>query len=290
MKKFFIGCSAIVLSIALSSPLHAQLKLPAPSPGSTVTQVVGLTDVSIDYSRPGVKGRKIWGELVPYNELWRTGANASTKISFSDDVMIEGQKLPAGKYALYTLPGENEWTIIFNKNLELWGTDGYKQEEDALRIKVKPVAVPQQVESFTIAVSNVKPDGASVDLVWDKLQVSFSVKVDTDAKVLAGMKEATGDAVTVFARSANYCLQNNTNMDLAKQWIDNSIAIKPTFYNQWVKAQILAKEENYKDALMWAEKATVVGKAEGGSYKYYSGNVEKAMAGWKEKAKTGKKK
>jgi hypothetical protein len=154
------------------------------SPKAGVFQTIGLTDVNVSYSRPGVKNRKIWGELVPYNKVWRTGADEATKITFSTDVLIEGKKLPAGAYGFFAIPGENEWTLIFNKISDQWGAFTYNDAEDALRIKVKPVANSNHdwlLYSFTEMNPPAAPTSAQLNLIWEKLKVSFKIEGKGDA-------------------------------------------------------------------------------------------------------------
>ncbi|MDR3665784.1 MAG: DUF2911 domain-containing protein [Ignavibacteriaceae bacterium] len=149
------------------------------SPKAGVFQTIGITDVNVSYSRPGVKNRKIWGELVPYNKVWRAGADEATKITFSTDVMIEGKKLPAGAYSFFAIPGENEWTLIFNKVADQWGAFTYNEAEDALRIKVKPVSNSNHewlLYSFTDMTPPAAPNSALLNLIWEKLEVSFKIE------------------------------------------------------------------------------------------------------------------
>ena len=150
---------------------------PAPSPACTLKQHVGNTDIEIVYSRPGVKGRTIFGDLVKYNEVWRTGANASTKITFSNPVKFQGKDVPAGTYALYTIPGENEWTVILYKDTSLWGSFNYKEADDVLRVKVNPIKLAEKVETFTIDINNIRDDSATLDLLWDQILVPVKLNV-----------------------------------------------------------------------------------------------------------------
>jgi hypothetical protein len=290
MKTTFskLSIAALLLSFFFTET-KAQLKLPAPSPKATMTETVGLTDITIEYSRPSAKGSKIMGDLVKYNEIWRTGANKATYIKFSTDVMINDQKLAAGAYSIFTIPTENEWTIIFNKNTELWGTDEYKQDQDALRVNVKPTAT-EMVETFTISVSNITVSSASIEFAWEKVKVAVAVKTDAETMASNNIKESVGGMWRTYAQAANYYLQNNTNLAEAKTLIDQSISLKPGYYNYWIKAQIMAKQANYKDALASAEKAAELGKVEGGNYKFFSENIEKAIAEYKTKVPATKKK
>jgi hypothetical protein len=235
-----------------------QLDLPRPSPKATVTQTAGLTDVTILYCRPSVRGRAIWGGLVPYDQVWRTGANEATTITFADDVTIEGTKLPAGTYGLFTIPGKDEWTVIFNKGAKQWGAYEYKQADDVLRIKVKPQATEFH-ELLTFAFPVVTTESATVAIVWEKLAVLFTIKVDTVDKVLAAARKAIDDWRLPY-RAATFCLDNNVNLAEARGWMDKSIAMKETMYNLAGKARFLALDGKKADAIALAKKAIAVGK------------------------------
>jgi hypothetical protein len=185
----WIICFSLLL-ISLSNAQNGKDKKPQVriSPKASVTQTIGFTDVTISYSRPGVKGRKIWGGLVPYNKVWRAGANEATKITFSKDVMIEGKKLKAGSYGFFAIPSPNEWTLIFNKVADQWGAFTYNEAQDAIRIKVKPVKINywQEWMEYTFSDMNVQKAGnnnsALINLVWEKLKVPFKVEVTTSNK------------------------------------------------------------------------------------------------------------
>jgi hypothetical protein len=253
---------------AAAAPALAELVTPLPSPNATVSQVVGVTKIEVVYSRPHVKGptrkeeRVIWGELVPYDKVWRTGANAVTRITFDGDVMVEGQKLAAGSYGLYTIPGKTEWTVIFNK-VSTGGPD-YKADSDALRVKVKPEASAAH-DQFTIDFPSVTSDSAVLALEWEKLMVPVSLKVDTNARFLSNAKEAVAQAKaddwqTPLA-AARYLYENKYALDDAARWLEKSIATKATFGNLSTKANALAAEGKTKDAIATAEKALAAGKA-----------------------------
>ena len=192
MKKVQLLLSGAALFLAFG--MNAQIKAPQPSPTAELEQMVGLTEVEIEYSRPGKKGRDIFGSLLPFGEIWRTGANASTKISVSDDVMIGGQKVPAGQYALYTIPGKDEWTVIIHKHLENWGAGGYQDSEDLCRFTVKPTMMNDTYESFTIDFSDFTTNSANINLTWDKTRVSFPINTPTDEMVEKQIKEQLIDA------------------------------------------------------------------------------------------------
>jgi hypothetical protein len=255
--------SAVLAALAVASaPALGQLSTPLPSPNATVSQVVGVTKIEVTYSRPSVRGRTIWGELVPFDKVWRTGANAVTKVTFDGDVTIDGQKLAAGAYGLYTIPGKTEWTFIFNK-MSTGGPD-YVAEKDALRVKVKPVPADMK-ELFTIAFPMVTSDSAVLALSWEKLAVGVGIVVDTKAQFLANAKDAVGKAKAddwqTPLTAARYLYDNKYALDDAGKWLDKSIATKATFGNLSVKANALAAEGKSKDAVATAEKALAVGAA-----------------------------
>ena len=260
MRKLSLCPVAALATLMLVPAAWAQqLDLPRPSPKATVTQTVGLTDVTILYCRPSVRGRAIWGGLVPYDQVWRTGANEATTITFADDVTIEGTKLPAGTYGLFTIPGKDEWTVIFNKGAKQWGAYEHKQADDVLRIKVKPQATEFH-ELLTFAFPVVTTESATVAIVWEKLAVLFTIKVDTVDKVLAAARKAIDDWRLPY-RAATFCLDNNVNLAEARGWMDKSIAMKETMYNLAGKARFLALDGKKADAIALAKKAIAVGKA-----------------------------
>lgn len=266
MKRAWIFAGFAALGVAgmlfVVRPTVAQ-ELPRVSPKASVTQTIGLTDVAITYSRPGVKGRKIWGGLVPYNQVWRTGANEATTISFSDDVTINGQKLKARKYSLFTIPTPKDWTIIFNNQADIWGTD-YDQANDVLRIQVTPQP-SEHVEWMLFTFRDLTPNSANVVLQWEKLKVPFKIEVDVQSKALANARAAIAKAKEgdwrPFFSAANYCMQNNINHEEALQWIEKSIAAQENFFNLNVKARLLAQMGKISEAITTAEKALQVAAA-----------------------------
>lgn len=180
MKHSRLSLITLLLLCAFIGNSYGQDKSPQPSQTATFSQKVGFTDVSITYSRPSKKGRTIYGELVPFDKLWRTGANAATKIAFSDDVKIAGKDLSAGSYALFTIPGEDEWTIIFNKDHAQRGTGNYKEAEDALRVNVKSIKIPGTIETLTINIEDVKPSSALIEILWESTIVQIPLEVSLD--------------------------------------------------------------------------------------------------------------
>jgi hypothetical protein len=267
MKTMHLSALLAVLAAA-AAPALAQLATPLPSPNATISQVVGMTKIEVAYSRPHVKGptrkeeRVIWGGLVPYDKVWRTGANAVTRITFDGDVTVEGQKLAAGSYGLYTIPGKTGWTVIFS-NVSTGGPD-YAADKDALRVKVKPEAAEMK-ELFTIHFPSVTATSATLALSWEKLRVPVSITVDTNARFLASAKDAVAKAKAddwqTPLTAARYLYDNKVALDDAAKWLEKSIAIKATFGNLSVKANALAAEGKTKDAIATAEKALAAGAA-----------------------------
>ena len=223
--------------------------------------------MSIDYSRPNVRGREIFGGLVPYGKVWRTGANASTKIKFSDAVKIGGKDVPAGEYAFYTLPNENEWTIILSKDTKGWGAYDYKADTDALRVTVKPPTLANPVESFTIAFDDLKDDGATIVLKWDKTRVPVELTTNTIEKVNQEIQTALKDPKALepifYYQAASFYYEHDKDLAQAAKWIDQAIEKQqPTrYFLYYKKAQIEAKLGHKDEAKAAAEKSIELLKA-----------------------------
>jgi hypothetical protein len=256
---------AVAATLLAAPTAQAQISTPQPSPKSTVTQRVGLTDVTITYSRPGVKGRPIFGDsttkaVVGYGKRWRTGANATTSIKFSDDVTVEGQKVPAGEYGLYTVPGATTWTVVLNKSLKQ-GADvkGFKNADNVASFTIKPYKLATKVETFTISFADVTPATATVDVLWDMTGAKFKVVADVDNKVMAQINEkvvknaspSAGD----LAGAAVYYYDNNKDMKQALTWIQKANATDPKFWNVNTEAKIRLKMKDYKGAITAAEQS-----------------------------------
>lgn len=240
-----------LLSILIfTSSLFAQIELPRLSPKASVSQTIGYTVISIEYSRPGVKGRKIWGDLVPYNKIWRTGANESTRISFTTDVLIEGNKIPAGIYSLYTIPNENEWIVIINKALT-WGIN-YYPEEDVFRFNVIPTSAPF-TERLLFTIPELTDSSCNVVMNWENLQISFKVEVELTKQVYDKIKNAIANAKNddwqIYVVASNYAAEHNVFLDEAFQWIDKAISISKNFNCYFTKAKLFFKKNNYVEAL-----------------------------------------
>ncbi|MES2827986.1 MAG: DUF2911 domain-containing protein [Bacteroidota bacterium] len=221
MKTTFKTLLLLLTAATLTSGLKAQnLKLPQASTTQTITQAFGLGEVKVTYSRPNVKGRKIFGGLEQYGSVWRTGANSATMITFSEAIKIEGKELAAGSYGLFTIPGQNEWIIIFNKGAKQWGAYEYKESDDVLRITVKPIVLKEKIESFTIQFADVYPTTAKLQLMWENTAVNLSLLTDFDAKVMANIDEAMKGENKPYFAAAQYYLENNKDLKKALEWMN----------------------------------------------------------------------
>ena len=278
MSKHLLKLSATLATAVtlLASPVaHAQITTPQASPKSTVMQRVGLTDITVVYSRPSAKARAIFGTVVPFGKRWRTGANATTSIKFSDDVTIEGKKVPAGEYGIYTIPNKTEWLVVLNKNTKLGAdVDGFKDDQDVARFSVKPYKVASKVETFTIGFTDITPATANVAMEWEMTGAKFKVTADVESKVMAQIDEkitknatpASGD----LASAAVYYYDNNKDLKQALAWMEKANAAEPTkFWNLNTEAKIRLKMKDYTGATKAAEaskKAALAATPPNGEY------------------------
>ncbi len=251
-----INLSLLLLLLLSIAALSQELRTPRPSPDATVSQYVGVTEISIDYSSPGVKGREIWGGLVPYGEVWRTGANEVTSIKFSDEVKVNGNQLAAGTYGIHIIPNETEWEIIFSKDTEVDGSSTYDESKDALRLKVKPEE-HHFMERMTFLFTDVTDNTVNVNLVWENLKVTFNVEVATADLTLEKARNMLSWVPSFQA--AQYCLQNDVNLEEAMKWIEASTLFNEVYWNLRVKAQLQHKLGMKEDAIATMEKAVELG-------------------------------
>lgn len=267
MKKTYVFSLLLAVVLLAGDQVKAQIVMPDQSPFATVTQRVGFNEIRIEYSRPSVKGRVIFGELVPYGQVWRAGANASTKIYVREPLTVQDEfKLAPGVYALYAVPGKEEWTIIISRDPWLWGAFGYKEGFDALRFQVKPERMKEQVETFTIQFANVCISCAEIQLLWDYTRVGFRISTSIDEKVMADIKTFTsnpeGRLGGEYYLAAKYYLDTGRDLDQALKWVDKALEYVPGAY--WMthtKAEIQAKMGDYKGAIETAKQSIEEAKA-----------------------------
>ena len=251
MKQFFLSTLVALAFINV----NAQLRTPAPSPTQTLKQDFGVSSIELVYSRPGMKGRKIFGDLVPWNKVWRTGANSATRIKFNDDVTVGGHPLKAGEYAIYTVPGENEWEIIINKGSANWGTE-YKQEDDIFRVKAKPTKLPFSIETFTMDFSDLTPTSCKLQLMWDNVYVDVPITTDIDKKVMAQINNLMFKDNRPYFSAAMYYAETGRDLNQALDWFNKAIEQNPTaYYMYYNKASALAKLGRKEEARTTAQKS-----------------------------------
>jgi hypothetical protein len=256
----------VLTSFAQQSPVN----FPAASPASTLKQRVGLTDIDIVYSRPGAKGRTVFGGIVPYGAVWRTGANSATKITFSTPVKLEGHDIPAGTYSLFTIPGTNEWTIIINKTANQWGSFQYDSKDDLVRFNVTPGTVADPLETFTIDFNQIRDDSAELTLDWDKTVVPIQVQVDVVSTLVPQIETAMAapgkKSDILYFQAASFYYDHNVDLNKALTWVNAALAgnSRIAFEILHLKAQILAKQGDKAGAIAAAKQSTDLSiKAEG---------------------------
>lgn len=278
------GMLMVLFVFALNARTQPTLTTPQSSPEAKIMQVVGITKISISYHRPGVKERTIWGDLVPYDQVWRAGANENTTIHFSSAVQIEGKKLAAGKYGLHMIPTENEWTIIFSTVNTAWGSFSYDEAEDALRVAVKPEAAPFE-ERLSYHFENPTNQSVTIALNWEKLRIPFKVEIDVNQVVIENLKKELRGLGQFFwqpwNQAANYCLQNETHYNEGLTWADRSIAINENFANLRIKSGLLEKKGQKAEADQLMSKAmSIATEGEINQYGYqllFGGKVDEAI-------------
>jgi hypothetical protein len=256
-KKLFLPL-VLAISFSISSTNAQTLKTPAPSPLQTIKQNFGIGELSLEYSRPSVKNRVIFGDVVPYGKMWRTGANASTKITIGEDTKIEGNAIPAGTYAIYTIPGAETWEIMFYKDLTLGGdVASYKKENEVLRITEKVTQLPNKVETFTINFADITYSVCNVEMQWEKTRVAFTISTEVDAKIMKNIETVMSpNDRRPYYNAASYYYDNNKDMKQALEWVNKATELTPDAYWVWhLKAKIQLKLKDAKGAIETAEKS-----------------------------------
>jgi hypothetical protein len=259
----FAGVVAFSLSALLVQAQAPQaLKTPAPSSTQTIKQTFALSDITIEYSRPSVKGRTIFGDLVPFGKPWRTGANAATKITFAEDVKVEGKDVKAGTYALYSVPNKESWDVILYNDVTMGGNlASYKAENEVLRIAVKPTVLAHKIETFTIDFADMSATSTTLELLWDKTRVPVKITAEIDAKVMKNIESTMAVDARPYFQAANYYYENDKDLNQALTWINKAIEQNPkAFYMVMLKAKIEHKLKDDTSATASAEKTIVLAK------------------------------
>lgn len=291
MRRTALAFPALLLAYGLLPAQNApapqtQMKPFRVSPAVTHSHDLGISTLKLEYARPAVKGRKIWGELVPFGQVWRTGANAATVLTISDPVRIAGKDIPAGSYALFAMPGPEQWTLILNKQAKQWGAYFYKESEDVVRWTVRPRAIPHQ----EWLAYDLQPDGErawKVELRWEKLAVPFEVEVDVRGLYWKHLEETLAKAKDgewmPWYQAADYCFKQGLHPDRALAWSEKSLKAGESFWNQECRARILHQAGRTAEAIPHLERALELAK--GKAPKEWSANVEKDLAAWRTAAK-----
>lgn len=260
MKKFLFA----IVFISLLSYANAQIKIPAPSPTQTVKQNFGLSAIELSYSRPSVKGRKIFGDLVPFNAVWRTGANGATTLTFGDNVTIGGTEIPAGKYGLLSIPNADSWTLIISKQTDVTSPAAYKQDQDLVRVSAKVKPSVTKVENFTIQFDNIQSESCDLVLSWDKSVVSIPIKTNVDAKIMTSIEESLKSDKPAYFQAATYYLDNGKDLKQAEAWFAKAVETQPDAF--WVRYQQarnfakLGKKAEAKEAALKSKELATAAK------------------------------
>ncbi len=279
MHKISLTAATICLVAQLST---AQIKLPSPSPGASVVQTVGTTDLTVTYSRPSLKGRTPFtGSFVPVGKVWRTGANGATLFTTSTNLMVNGKSLPAGSYAIMSIPAAESFTLIFNKDKAVTEAS-YKQTEDVLRVDLKPAENSEKIETFTIGFSDLTDSTAKMNFMWGNAKASADLSVDVNANSAANVDKAVAEKpedAAVLQAAASYNVSKGRNLEQSLIWIDKSIAMKENFRNLYVKSQILAKMGKFTDAVPVAQKSLALGQSSNDPiFPFFKDGIEKSLA------------
>jgi len=259
-SKILLSSLVLASGLVFTCGLLAQtpkVDFPAASPACTLKQHVGLTDIEIVYSRPGVKGRPIFDGLVPYGQVWRTGANNATKITFSTPVKLNGAEIPAGTYALFTIPGETEWTIIISKDTTA-SIFNYNQTNDLVRVKATPVKLSQTIETFTIEFTDIRDESATLNLLWEKTLVPVKIEIELTGKLVPQIEAvmSAAEGRKPYYQAALFYYDHGQDLQKASKWIDAAIADRETYYIVHLKAKILAKLGDKEGAIAAAKRST----------------------------------
>jgi len=265
MKQTIKKFSLSLMALAMAFISQAQtVKVPAPSPLQTLKQNFALSEITIEYSRPSARGRAVYGDVVPFGKVWRTGANGSTKITFGEDVKVEGKAVKAGTYALYSIPGKDSFTFMLYKDLKLGGdVANYSAENELIRFAVKSSKVTEKVETFTMNVSDITASSSNIELTWENTRAAFNVTADIDASIMASIDKALNKDNKPYYQAASYYYENNKDMKLALEWVNKAVEQNPKAY--WVvllKAKIELKLKDKAAAKASAEKVIEMAKAD----------------------------
>lgn len=272
---------------SMASAQPVQLPLPQASPHAVVTQTIGLTEVTVDYHAPAVRNRTVWGGLVPYDQVWRAGANENTLIRFSTPVLLRGQTVAAGQYSFYVFPhADKEWELVLNRVVNHWGAEGYDPKADAIRVPVLPETAPFH-ETLLYWFSDVQPTGAHLNLSWEKRTLVLPIETEVYKQALSGIEQVLqqkpGDW-QLLAQAADYMVQNNLQPERALTLINESLKLQDAATNNWIKARLLAQQQDFGTAIVYARKAIKLSDKEDATFKAQLPGMRIALTEWQAKA------
>lgn len=271
MKRLIL--SALLVAASFATFAQAPLKLPSLSPNAKIIQDFSVSSIEISYSRPSMRGRKIFGDLVQYGNVWRTGANSATKIKFGEDVDVMGNKVKAGEYAMYTIPGKDSWEIILNTATGNWGVDGYSKETDVLRFKVKPTPMEGSVQTFSINITDITYSACKLEMVWEKVKIQIPIKARNEETLEKNIDKALNHPTLPYFQVANYYNENNMKLDIAANYVDKALEEDPkAFYVWYLKARIEKKLGHKEKAIEAANKSMETAKGSSFEAEYIHNN------------------
>ncbi|MFI5196617.1 MAG: DUF2911 domain-containing protein [Chitinophagales bacterium] len=272
MKHFFL--SVLVIATTMAIDAQGQLKLPALSPTAKISQDFSISNIEISYSRPSMRGRKVFGDLVPYGKIWRTGANAATKIKIGEEMEIAGQKIKAGEYALYTMPNKDKWEVILNIGTGNWGTDGYAKSDDVARFSVKATATEEVCQTFTINITDITFSSCKIELAWERTKIAIPVEAHNSETIAANIDKAINHPPVIpYFQAANYYFETNQKTDVASLYVNKALEQDPkAFYMWYLKARIEKKMDHKEEAIAAAKKSMETAKGSPNEAEYIRNN------------------
>ncbi len=279
---FCLSLAALAASALRAARAHADFELPRESPPAKLSQQIGLTEIAIEYSTPAVKGRKIWGALVPYGKPWGVGGYQASRIRFSRDVTVGGKPVPAGTYSLFAIPQKGDWTVVVNKNADqLASGRDYRGELDIARVRLRPKTVPPR-ERLTFVFSDFTDDDAALQIEWDRLGLTIPIAINTTQQVMASIV-GLDSTWRSYANAARYLLETKKDYEAGLRYIDQSLALKEDWYNVWIRALLFAAKADYKEAEKEAERAYDLGLKSGDAF-FPEAELRKARSDWSQKS------
>lgn len=272
MKRLIL--SAMLVLAAAATYAQGQLKLPALSPNAKISQDFSTSNIEISYSRPSMRGRKVFGDIVPYGKVWRTGANAATKIKLGEDMEIAGQKVKAGEYSLYTIPGRDKWEVVLNTASGSWTAEGFPRENDVARFNVKPSSIDGDCQTFTILITDITFTTCKIEIIWERTRIVLPVTAKNTERIETNIETVLNTPPTVpYFQAANYYYETGKKLDIAKTYVDKAVEKEPKAYYMWyLKARIEKKLGNKEDAIAAAKKSMDLAKGTPNENEYARNN------------------